>query len=423
MSEADRHAEAWITFGLLLLIVAASLTAFYIVRPTREWDQYELSDFERRAERLILTGSSSIVVDVLSESFPKDAPLRISEDHTTQTRYRLAYESLLDIALIHDEFLRAAAVQDRGFLSKLLSHHSRSGMFYSDRVLNELMFGQDQMLPRELIQCTNFDRAESKHYFEIPDNCHVLHELFDNTLIADLIAAWKPIGEGLLKHLSRIRQVDEFDIDQLPFFDGERPDHDPAWDSPLGPCIYYFRIMATSALVQQTRSNMWIMYLRHFVKAICEIVTIPAQTRENEYPNRYCFWIKDCIDCCRDVVNAVEHLSKNDPNYRVQNDPPHVLASTLSTLGRCLLIVFDCNSLEVKFKSECADMLCSGYENWHYPGFPPDLPDYALRMLTDSLYPDERTRFAKQIEDLVDNDLCREKYRELVQILQDQANP
>ncbi len=282
----------------VLTVVLVGIAAS-VVWPTGHWDGQQLRVFHRRVEPLILTGRADAVVDVLDRAFPALPKRQMPQDDepTAPPRpcmYAACFDEVLEDALVHVEFIRAAAHHNRPFLAKLLSLQSRAGLFASDEILTELMFGPGRLLPRELASSTN-QTGEGGHYYRIPERCIILHALFDDISVADQTACWKAIGDGVVRYIASQAGAAGTDPDQRPVVEEyERARR----TSPVGAGIWFFRLMATSAAKQGQTWHMWLPYLAHFIDQIDTILEIPERESWREFPNLYCYWIYDCLCCC-----------------------------------------------------------------------------------------------------------------------------
>lgn len=394
--------EGWILVSFQILIISTACRAGNIVYPSGRWNVVQLAQFERRMERLVLNHSASVVVDVLSQAMPEGLPTRGSDSPLPNNDYFQKYESLVHKAFWHQEFVRSAVVQNRSFLAILMSKQNASGMKNSNSILHELMFGKDRILVRELALCTNFSNDLSQHFYRIPDDCIVLHALFDHIVVAREIHAWKPIGEGVLRYISSIKHTQSADIEQLPFFDGEEAE-DAVWKSEIGSSIWFFRIMATSAALQGEIQHMWIPYLRYFIRGMEANLVIPKQTSFSEYPNRYCCWIQDSYDCCEEVISMASKIDEQNSNYPKLNQASGstIIITSLQVYGECLKLIFQSKKLPHDFKNNAAHSLCVEYEKWCSHGFPKYMPEFAIKHMADGLKPEDKKLIAKFVDEVI----------------------
>tara|TARA_R110002111_G_scaffold41960_3_gene77454 strand:- start:14734 stop:16191 length:1458 start_codon:yes stop_codon:yes gene_type:complete len=421
----DKYAgwESLAVIGAQILILACAFRAVTIIYPNENWNHFELEQFEPRIERLLLTGSATVVVDVLSEAFPKSLPPRGPGLPIPDSQYANRYDQLLERAIRHEEFLRAAAVQDRQYLSQLLSRESNAAFWNVEKILNELMFGKEKILRRELRLCTNFGDKTLGHYYRIPDECVVLHAIFDHIPIAYQIHAWKAVGEGVLRYISTAKNTEKLDLEQLPFNDGEKPE-DVRWDSDIGASIWFFRLMATSAAIQGTTAHMWLPYLRYFVKGIVGIAQVPDHEPWEEYPNRYCYWIRDCLECLEDVISMTSKIQSDNPNYPTlqQDSSDTIITWSLQLTSDCLRTLFKSDHIPESTKENAALSLCLEYEDWKSHDYPTIMPEFAIKHLSRSLDSDQLILIVQYLSKVVDNNIYRDTYRELRDKLLEQAN-
>lgn len=405
------------------LILACAIRAFFIVNPNSEWNDSELERFEPRIERLVLSGSATVVVDVLSSAFPKHLPLRASGLPIPDSKYIDQYDLLLQRAIRHKEFLQAAAVQNREYLSLILSRECHAAFWNIDQILSELMFGKEQILRRELSLCTNYGDKSLGHFYRTPDECVVLHAIFDQIEVARRIHAWKAIGDGTLRYLSVAKHSGQIDLEQLPFNEGESSEA-VRWDSDIGSSLWFFRLMATSAALQGITDHMWLPYLRHFVKGIVEIADVPDHDPWEEYPNRYCYWLKDCLECLESVISMAGEIKPDNPNYPSlqQRSRDTIITWSLQLISDCLHTTFKSDSIPEKVKENAALSLCLQYENWKKHGYPSFMPEFAIQHLSHGMKSDELKLIAKYVGKIVEQNIYRDEYKELQDQLMQQAS-
>jgi hypothetical protein len=404
-------------FGRLLTVTLVGIAAF-VVWPNGRWIEQQLRHFHRRVESLILTGRAATVVDVLDRAFPA-LPLRHDtrddEPEALPTPEDACFDGVLEDALVHVEFIRAAARHNRSFLGKALSLESRAALFASDEILTELMFGPDRLLPRELASTTN-QTGEDGHFYWVPERCIILHALFDDIAVADKIACWKPIGDGVIRHIASQAGAVATDPDQRPFVEEYEKSR---WTSPVGAGIWFFRVMATSAAKQGRRWHMWLPYLAHFIDEIDRVVEIPEQAAGAEFPNPYCYWIYDCVGCCDDVVRMASRVGEGNPNRPSgEDDDEHsVVAGALYTYGLCLASILKSERLPDRFKRERAEGVCLDFADWSSRKYPDGMGPYAIRHLQRSMSERDRTTFIQYVEQVVQQNLHKDAYKELLKLL------
>ncbi|QYK49408.1 MAG: hypothetical protein KF838_06035 [Phycisphaeraceae bacterium] len=399
----DPACQSWrdwaLAMGQLLVVVCFGL-ASWLVWPLGKWTEAEIQSFHQRVESLILTGRADIVVDVLDAAFP-DLPPRAAEHDParTPTEFEEAYDAVLEDALVHVEFIRAAARHKRSFLARLFTHESRAGLNASARILHELMFGPDRLLPLELSATTNFsDRDDPRHHYWIPERCIILHALFDNIIVADRLKAWQPIGNGVMNHLASMAGKSSADPDQRTFSDQYEA---VRWTSPVGAGIWFFRVMASSAATQNHIDHMSIEYLSHFVDEIEPMVEIPAKSNANEFANPYCYWIYDCLQCCSDVVTASARLADSQAAHTALDPDDEETHTTLKgaiyTLGLCLAAVVKSSRLPERLKMGCTGALCMHFTAWCSKKYPNGMEELALRILIAGMSREERDHVAHYV--------------------------
>jgi hypothetical protein len=418
MMPADYAAGRDLSLGvsqlaIILLLVVGAITIW----PNGRWDEPQLRSFHARMESMILTDRAAHVVDVLDRAFPS-LPTRRLHKHNdppiTRTAYVETFDEVLADALVHVEFIRAAARHNRRFLAKVLSVQSDAGLFASDQILTELMFGPDRILPRELAATTNFN-DDGRHRFHIPDRCLILHALFDDIAVADETHCWKPIGDGVIRHIASQADGASADPDQRPFVEEYEKSR---WTSPVGCGIWFFRLMATSAAMQGHTWHMWLPYLAHFIDEIDNVLEIPASSANEEFPNAYCYWISDCLTCCNDVIQVASKVGNDNPNRPSDaNDQHSVVAGALYTYGLCLESILKSKRLSDQFKHARVEGLCLDYSAWEGREFPESMSAFAVNHLTRALSPTSRTQLTDYIRRVVKEGLNKDSDKRLLEAL------
>lgn len=404
--------------GPVILIVLLGFGTWQ-VWPAGGWNEEQLRRFRTRLESLVLTGRPDVVVAVLAQALPRLAPrgLQVPRemlDDRPDTYIRL-FDDILRDALTYPPFIAAAAQHDRRFVADLLATQSDAALMDSDKILHELTFGSGRVIPFEIAQSTNFGQ-DPRHHYGIPNRCVILHALFDNIEVARQTGCWKPIGDGVIRHVLAMGGRADTDPEQRQIVDESQREPD---SSVLGMGIYFFRIMCTSAVKQGSNDHMWIMYLRYFVEAVIKIVQVPDAGRDDEYPNLYCYWIYDCISCCKDVAGMVQSLPEGNPNRPTGNegDRNSVVAWALAAYGMCLAKVLRADNLPARFKSYMTQTLCLAYSEWRSNRFPREMTTFAVQQIKQQLLEADLTSLIRSVEGVIQNDPHDDAYRELLEAL------
>jgi hypothetical protein len=401
-----------------LVIVYLVGTAAFLVSPSGQWTEAQLRLFHQRLETLILTDRAHVAVGVLNHAFP-ELPKRVKQDPEEPARESSAYEEcfdeVLEDALVYVEFIRAAARHNRPFLAKVLSLQSRAGLFGSDDILTELMFGPDRILPRELAATTNMTGGAG-HRYRIPDRCTILHALFDDTEVAEQIACWYPIGDGVIGHISAQARAAATDQDQRPT---EKPEKS-RWTSPVGTGIWFFRLMVTSAATQGRKYHMWLPYLRYFIDEIVSIIEIPEESAESEFPNPYCYWIYDCLCCCDDLISTHTHLETGNPNRLTVEalEDHNIMTWALQVYGRCVSAVLQAEHLPDRFKRQMVEVLCRDYEAWERSPLPDGTAEIAVMHLMKGVMRRDRETLRDYMQEILKYEFHRDAYKRLFEMIQ-----
>ncbi|MFI4896805.1 MAG: hypothetical protein ACIARR_03160 [Phycisphaerales bacterium JB059] len=382
--------------------------------PTGRWNYDLLRQFHPRLESLILNGHSATVTDVLDAALPKadgeDAVSPIDPDSESLV------ETMLRDALSHRVFIRSATRHNRQFMAKVLRRNSWAVVQRVDAILDELLFGPDPLLVHELQDTTNYQNGEN-HRYRIPDRCNILHALFDDINVADRLGCWTPIGDGIREAISQRRGSPSQDPDQrLCVRDWEAG----RWDSPVGAGLWFFRVMATSAAAQDHSSHMWIPYLYHIAQEIVDIVEVPEDEGGTEFPNPYCRWLYDCVECCSEVIHVVERL---DPQSKIciaiqnNDNSAQLIEAALYTYGKCVAIIARSESPGLRsLRSSCIQSLALDYERWQESTYPEGMSAFAANHLQDRLTDPDRSALANQLQALYQHDPHKEVYKDLAQI-------
>ena len=377
--------------GFLLAIGQVSIVTFFgwaahLVWPDGAWDRRQLEFFRTEMQSLISSGRADVVAEILDQAFPEIPSRRVLHEGEVPRRptdFEKFFDELLEDALVHPEFITSTVQYHCSLAIKLLCTQSAAGMYASGRILDELMFGSGKVLVRELEQSTSYG-DDIRHFYRIPDRCKVLHALLDDVGVGIRISCWKPIGEGVIRHIASQIDKPSIDPDQRPFVEKYE---DRRWSSPVGSGIWFFRVMCTSAVKQGETWHMWLPYLRHFVDHMQQVVRIPQQSAHDKFPNAYCYWIYDCCSCCGDVVAMIPRLQEDNPNRpnaaTIQRDS--VTSWAIRTYGDCLVKLLESSHLTDHFKRDRLDDFCSSYQSWTSAEYPDAMSQFVAYHLNQYL--------------------------------------
>lgn len=325
------------------LVVLLAIIGVVSVAPLPRMSAAQLRAFRHRVEPLILTGRPDVVIDVIDGAFPDTMPT-LSDD--PQDASKAISESqlltnvldILSVALQHGEFVRAASRHKKELLARTLRTPLPGGSVATNRVMLELMFGNDKMLVRELAQTENFAKDDQPWHYRIPEDCVVLRALFDDISVASRINCFSPIGESMLEQLSTHTNDFDHDTDRRRF-DGNRSD--ARWRSLWGAGLWLLRLASTTAMKQGHDWHMGLHYVPLLVERMAPVSKKNIDSQGEEFPTGYCYWIYDCINCLTENISLSTQLSKSNPNRASCKKNKalgrtHPLPQALHAYGQCV---------------------------------------------------------------------------------------
>lgn len=176
------------------------------------------------------------------------------------------------------------------------------------------------------------------------------------------------------------------------------------WESPVGAGLWYFRIMLTSAAIQGQRYHMWFPYLRHFVREMVAVIHVDAATAGDEFPNRYCRWIRDCVDCCCKVIEISKDLPPENRNSsRAVTDLDNldgVLKAAYRIYAECVATILNSDRLPDRFKADQIESLLSDFKTWEQQPYADGIAAKVVSAVASETPAESRAMLIRNIEEI-----------------------
>lgn len=296
--EASWHAQLLDGITQSAIVWLAILAALHVGCP-RAWGRRELEQFRQRAERLILTGEASTVVDVMSKASsttPRNRLRRGEEDKGVAAPDLDDYLSTtLDDMLSYPEFIRSASLQDLEFLVGVLSQRIPGGGRHVHTILRHLLLDSSYLFGREIAYATERSSPVNGH-LRIPKQCVILNGLLGDLNIIQRSTCWIPIGHAVI---DAIRSFGADDDNRR----GSPGEHPTVSSCPVLAGIRFFELLGRSVVVKRVGAPWMQPFLSRFVTAILPLAAKgPFGYYGDWVPDPYRTWLGACFDCCDEVI-------------------------------------------------------------------------------------------------------------------------
>ncbi|WP_085026144.1 hypothetical protein [Ensifer aridi] len=224
-------------------------------------------------------------------------------------------ERILNSMYLTTQFMDYVSRQRPSVAGMLVTLDAHQRFDFSDRLLNSLVSAPGSRLYEEL--------ERNAKYEGVGDNLVIGHNFilrayFSNVRVAELLHAWKPIGDYVI---SQIHNADDSGRARL---NGRSVDFDEdRWRDPIAVGVAYFDLMVRSAFSQDIDDSMWLAYLDHFVDELEEVYDASGEAIDanDEFPT----WASRLIYEIFKVLGGWVELARKAP----MNSPHHEFPGSL----------------------------------------------------------------------------------------------
>jgi hypothetical protein len=186
---------------------------------------------------------------------------------------------------------------------------------FSDAFLLRLIEQPGSFLYREIEQNQNVRYPVG---YDIPERNRILNALFADSKFAVEVAAWKPIGDYLLRLLDGAEKVGH-----IEWLNGSAKWYEKEWwRDPVFVSLLYFDIMVSSAIAQGTRDHMWLFYYPAFAERLAKIYSPNGNgiDRNAEFPTRSARLLYELISHLTKWISSLPELPEESPHKTLPTD-------------------------------------------------------------------------------------------------------
>lgn len=199
-------------------------------------------------------------------------------------------------------------------LIKLLDANLQEVFEISNQLLHDQLSDIKSYLYYELEDTQNYF---GKSGYSISEDNLIVFSLLGNSKRADHLHIWQPVGDYILKYLDDLFHSadDQYNRPCAEFtLEGK-------WSSPIYVAIHFFDIMVTTALTQESPSNMWLFYYYYFIESIVRNSNLDNSLIDltYEWPNRYCYLLYRIISNLKTWILYSENIKTPKENVIIIN--------------------------------------------------------------------------------------------------------
>jgi hypothetical protein len=229
-----------------------------------------------------------------------------------------------------------------------------------DLILRKLLADNRSVLFIELENSQNLN-----HYcnYSIPESNKMIYYLFHDPKNSQQLSVWRPVGEYViekLEYLERHPELDDYNTNIQNFHETSR------WDSDIFIAIHFFNLMVSRALYGNIQWHMWLYYYRYFIIGILKNhkTTDIYYNPNEEFPTKYEYLIYEIFSNMADWLKSLDEIDLSQANVRyarniqeirlgdrpISADNGNIPISTMVTIGQCLKLLHDSDSISDHFK-------------------------------------------------------------------------
>jgi hypothetical protein len=194
--------------------------------------------------------------------------------------------------------------------------------------------------------------SDGRYRYFFPPKNRLLNALVANSVAAESLQVWRPIGESVINFLDEQRKL----LTDTYCYEMGNYESEGKNECPIQNGIWFFDLMVTEAFHSDIEWHMWLYYFDHFSERIIRnLGEKKIDSDDRAYPTRYHFLLDVVVSTLCNWIEMVEVAKKGQKNATLERTSPdhengNIPKSAILCLGSVIGKINGSDKINTEFK-------------------------------------------------------------------------